>query len=37
MGIGERFDLCLIGAPALKGKQIQRDYRPIVAVHKWIV
>lgn len=35
MGIEERFDIPLIGALALKEKQIQQNYRPIIAVHKW--
>jgi putative DNA methylase len=35
MGIEERFDISLIGALALKEKQIQQNYRPIIAVHKW--
>lgn len=35
MSIEERFDIALIGALALKEKQIQQNYRPIIAVHKW--
>ena len=35
MGIEERFDISLIGARALREKQIQQNYRPIIAVHKW--
>ena len=35
MGIEERFDISLIGALALREKQIQQNYRPIIAVHKW--
>ena len=27
--------MSLIGALALKEKQIQQNYRPIIAVHKW--
>ena len=34
-GIEKRFDISLIGAPALKEKQIQQNYRPMLAVHKW--
>jgi hypothetical protein len=34
MGIEERFDISLIGAPALKENQIQQNYRPIIAVQK---
>jgi adenine-specific DNA methylase len=29
------FDVPLIGALALREKQIQQNYRPIIAVHKW--
>jgi hypothetical protein len=35
MGLRERLDISLIGALALKEKQIQQNYRPIIAVHKW--
>jgi hypothetical protein len=35
MGIEERFDISLVGALALREKQIQQNYRPIIAVHKW--
>jgi adenine-specific DNA methylase len=35
MSIEERFDVSFIGALALKEKQIQQHYRPIIAVHKW--
>jgi adenine-specific DNA-methyltransferase len=35
MGIEEPFDMSLIGALALKEKQIQQNDRPIIAVHKW--
>ena len=35
MGIEERFDISLLGALALRAKQIQQNYRPIIAVHKW--
>ena len=36
MGIEERFDISLIGALALREKQIQQNYRPIIAVQKWV-
>lgn len=35
MSIETRFDIALIAALALKEKQIQQNYRPIIAVHKW--
>src|ERR1700756_967346 len=35
MSIEQRFDIPLIAAMALKEKQIQQNYRPIIAVHKW--
>ena len=35
MSIETRFDVPLIAAMALKEKQIQQNYRPIIAVHKW--
>ena len=35
MGIEERSVISLIGAPALREKQIQQNYRPIIAVQKW--
>src|SRR5712692_7392725 len=35
MGIEERFSISLIAAMALREKQIQQNYRPIIAVHKW--
>jgi adenine-specific DNA methylase len=35
MGIEERFNISLIAAMALREKQIQQIYRPIIAVHKW--
>src|SRR5712692_7161624 len=35
MSIEQRFDIELIAAMALKEKQIQQNYRPIIAVHKW--
>ena len=35
MSIEQRFDVSLIAAMALKEKQIQQNYRPIIGVHKW--
>lgn len=35
MSIEEDFDTTLIASLALKEKQIQQNYRPIIAVHKW--
>ena len=35
MAIEERFDIPFIASLALKEKQIQQNYRPIIAVHKW--
>jgi len=35
MSIERRFDIPLVAAMALKEKQIQQNYRPIIAVHKW--
>ena len=35
MSIERRFDTSLIASLALKEKQIQQNYRPIIAVHKW--
>jgi putative DNA methylase len=35
MSIERRFDIPLIASMALKEKQIQQNYRPIIAVHKW--
>jgi len=35
MTIESRFDIPLIAGLALKEKQIQQNYRPIIAVHKW--
>lgn len=35
MSIEQHFDVGLIAAMALKEKQIQQNYRPIIAVHKW--
>jgi adenine-specific DNA methylase len=35
MSIEHQFDIPLIASMALKEKQIQQNYRPIIAVHKW--
>ena len=35
MSIENGFDISLIASLALKEKQIQQNYRPIIAVHKW--
>jgi adenine-specific DNA methylase len=35
MAIEERFNISLIAALALREKQVQQNYRPIIAVHKW--
>jgi putative DNA methylase len=35
MPIEKTFDIPLIAAMALKEKQIQQNYRPIIGVHKW--
>jgi len=35
MGIETRFDIPLVTALALREKQIQQNYRPIIAIHKW--
>ena len=35
MGIEQRFNISLIAALALREKQIQQNYRPIIGVHKW--
>ncbi len=35
MTIEEHFDTALVAGMALKEKQIQQNYRPIIAVHKW--
>lgn len=35
MTIERSFDISLIASLALKEKQIQQNYRPIIAVHKW--
>ena len=35
MSIESDFDISLVASLALKEKQIQQNYRPIIAVHKW--
>src|SRR2546421_6968794 len=35
MSIETRFDISFIAAMALREKQVQQNYRPIIAVHKW--
>lgn len=35
MTIEKRFDIPFISSLALREKQIQQNYRPIIAVHKW--
>jgi putative DNA methylase len=35
MGIEKNFDVSFIASLALREKQIQQNYRPIIAVHKW--
>ncbi len=35
MTIEARFDIPFVAAMALREKQIQQNYRPIIAVHKW--
>ena len=35
MSIERRFDIPFIARMALREKQIQQNYRPIIAVHKW--
>lgn len=35
MSIETRFDIPLVASLALREKQIQQNYRPIIAVHKW--
>ena len=35
MSIESRFDVPFIAALALREKQIQQSYRPVIAVHKW--
>ena len=33
--IERRFDIRFVAALALREKQIQQNYRPVIAVHKW--
>jgi putative DNA methylase len=35
MSIESRFDISFVAGLALREKQIQQNYRPIIAVHKW--
>jgi len=35
MSIEEHFDITFVSALALREKQIQQNYRPIIATHKW--
>ena len=35
MSIEHRFDVSLVARMALKEKQIQQNYRPVIGVHKW--
>ncbi len=35
MSIETKFDIPLVASLALREKQIQQNYRPIIAVHKW--
>ena len=35
MSIEENYDISFIASLALREKQIQQNYRPIIAVHKW--
>ncbi len=35
MSIEQAFDVAFISALALREKQIQQNYRPVIAVHKW--
>jgi len=35
LGIERAFDVPFVAQLALKEKQIQQNYRPIIAVHKW--
>ncbi|MDR0593848.1 MAG: hypothetical protein LBG60_11440 [Bifidobacteriaceae bacterium] len=34
-GLEERFDIPLVARLALREKQIQQNYRPIIQIHKW--
>jgi len=33
--IEKRFNIAFVSGLALREKQIQQNYRPIIAVHKW--
>jgi hypothetical protein len=35
MSIEQNYSIRFIGSLALREKQIQQNYRPIIAVHKW--
>jgi putative DNA methylase len=35
MSIEKHFDIPFIAALAMREKQIQQNYRPIIAMHKW--
>ena len=35
MSIERNFDVPMVAAMALREKQIQQNYRPIIGVHKW--
>ncbi len=35
MSIEKNFDIPLVADMALREKQIQQNYRPVIAVHKW--
>jgi putative DNA methylase len=35
MSIEQNYSIRLIASMALREKQIQQNYRPIIAVHKW--
>lgn len=35
MSIEKKLDISFIASLALREKQIQQNYRPIIAVHKW--
>ena len=35
MSVERRFDVSLVAEMALREKQIQQNYRPIIGVHKW--
>jgi putative DNA methylase len=35
LSIEEKFDIAFVAELALREKQIQQNYRPIIAVHKW--